>query len=107
MARSTTQPTTELGRQLEKERVNRNLKMQGMADYLGVSKPTYLGWLRGTRPQSHHLELIAEKLDTKPGSVLGWVLVSSGLVITWKEDHLEWFPRPIDIQVGATTLRAA
>ena len=89
MARSTTKPTTELGRQLEKERKNRNLTMQGMADYLGVSKPAYLGWLRGSKPQPHHMKLIAKKLDTDAGSVLGWVLVSSVLYITWDDGEPE------------------
>lgn len=84
MARRTTTPTVELGVRLEKERELRGLTMQGMADYLGVSKPTYLGWLRGTQPQPHHMRLIAKKLNTKTSTVLAWVLVS-GLYITWKD----------------------
>lgn len=95
MARRTTTPTVELGVRLEKERMRRGLTMQGMADYLGVSKPTYLNWLRGTQPQPHHLKLIAKKLDTKPSTVFGWVLVS-GLYITWKEGDPVLIPVEVD-----------
>ena len=100
MAHRTTQPTTELGYRLEKERGRLGLGMQEMADHIGVSKPAYLGWLRGAKPQPDHMKLIAAKLDTDAGSVLGWVLVSGLLVITWSDGEPvigEWFPRPIDV----------
>lgn len=85
MPHATTQPTTELGVRLEKERDRRGLGMQEMADWIGVTKPTYLGWLRGVQPQPHHQKLIAKKLNTKPTTVAGWVMMGTLLYITWKE----------------------
>lgn len=53
MARKETQPTTEIGRQLEKERNNRGLTRPEWYAELEITKPTYIAWL--TRQGRHRV----------------------------------------------------
>ena len=73
MARREVEPRTELGRQLEKERRNRGLTKEAWVEMLDVSKPTYLGWLRGVKINSENLFLIADILEIPAGTVFSWI----------------------------------
>lgn len=73
MARNEVEPTTELGRQLEKERKNQGLTKEAWIDLIYVSKPTYLGWLRGAQPELTNIFQIAEALAIEPDEVFSWV----------------------------------
>ena len=74
MAVRTVEPSVELGRRLEKERVNRGLTKERMAELLDVSKPTYLSWLRGGEPQLANILKIAETVGSDMGAVYEWVV---------------------------------
>lgn len=73
MARREVEPTTELGRQLEKERRNRGITKEAWIDLLDVSKPTYLAWLRGAKPDVESIFRIAATLDVRAGTVFSWI----------------------------------
>lgn len=73
MARRETEPTTELGRQLEKERKNRGLTKERWVEVLDCYKPTYLGWLRGTEPSLDNIRHIATVLGVPAVEVFGWI----------------------------------
>jgi transcriptional regulator with XRE-family HTH domain len=73
MARREIEPTTELGRQLEKERRNRGLTKEAWIDLLDVSKPTYLSWLRGAKPDVESIFLISTTLGIPAATVFSWI----------------------------------
>lgn len=73
MSRREVEPITELGKQLEKERINRGLTKEAWIALIGVSKPTYLGWLRGAQPDLESIFLIAETLGITDVEVFSWV----------------------------------
>ena len=74
MARREVEPTTELGRQLEKERQNRGLTKESWIEMLDVTKPTYLGWLRGSQPELGNIFHISDVLDLPYHEVFSWVV---------------------------------
>lgn len=99
MARKETQPTTELGKQLEKERINRGLTKEQWAAELNVSKPTYLAWL--TRPvdiEFINIRRMAVVLGVTIDTVFGWIEVDVPII---HAPSTLWFGRPIDVAVAA------
>jgi len=73
MARTTIEPRTELGRQLEKERINRGLSKDEWAEELATSKPTYNQWLRGQEPMPVNIRNIAKTLGISTVDVWLWL----------------------------------
>lgn len=73
MARREVEPTTELGRQLEKERRNRGLTKEAWIGLLDVSKPAYLGWLRGAMPDMGSIFEISSILEVSATEVFSWI----------------------------------
>lgn len=103
MARRETQPTTELGKQLEKERENRELTIDAWCQELGVSRPQYLQWR--TRPvelEFVNIRRIAVVMGVTIDTVFGWIDVDVPII------HVTpWFGRPIDITAGSLIPLAA
>lgn len=93
MARRETKPTTELGRQLEKERENRELTIDAWCTELDISRPQYLQWR--TRPvelEFINIRRIAAVMGVTIDTVFGWIDVDVPII------HVpSWFPRPIDV----------
>lgn len=102
MAKTPAQATTELGRQLEKERLARELSIEEWCAELQVSRQQYLQWR--TRPVE--LQLInARRIATVFGItitvVYGWVDVDVPII------HVPvWFRRPIEQTVRTVSLAA-
>lgn len=98
MSKAARQATTELGRQLEKERTNRGLSLEEWCDELEVSRQQYLQWR--TRPvelQLINARRIATVLHTTIAVVYSWVDVDVPII------HVPsiWFGRPIDLPAVA------
>ena len=103
MARKETQPTTELGRQLEKERENRNLTIDRWCEELDISRPTYLGWrTKATDIEFQNIRRIAVVMGVSIDTVFGWLEVDVPII------HVTpWFPRPIETLARLGRLAAA
>jgi hypothetical protein len=106
MAKTTAQATTELGRQLEKERENRGLKIGPWCAELKVSRQQYLQWR--TRPvelEFVNIRRIAVVLGITIDTVFGWVEVD--VPIIHEMTRRQWAGRPIEIFAGSASLQAA
>lgn len=100
MARKETQPTTELGKHLEKERANRELTKEGWCLELQISKPTYLAWItKPTDIEFINIRRIAVVMGVTIDTVFGWIDVD--VPIIHAPSIASWFGRPIDAQVAA------
>lgn len=100
MARKETQATTELGKQLEKERVNRGLTKEQWCAELNISKPAYLTWL--TRPvdiEFINIRRIAVVVGVTIDTVFGWIDID--VPIIHAPSSRGWFGRPIDLPAVA------
>lgn len=73
MARMEVEPTTRLGRELEKDREYREMSKPAYCALLDITKPAYLAWLRGSRPEFQNLEQIAKVLEVPITTVIEWV----------------------------------
>lgn len=73
MARMEVEPTTRLGRELEKDREYREMTKPAYCEMLDITKPAYLAWLRGSRPEFQNLEQIAKVLEVPITTVIEWV----------------------------------
>lgn len=101
MARKETQPTTELGKQLEKERANRGLTKEEWCIELGISKPTYLAWLtRSVDIEFINIRKMAVVMGITIDTVFGWVGVDAPIIHA-PSTCRSWFGRPIDFPVAA------
>lgn len=92
MARRETQPTTELGKQLEKERTSREMTIDAWCTELRISRPQYLQWR--TRPvelEFINIRRIATVMGVTIDTVFGWIDVDVPIIYV-----PSWFPRPID-----------
>lgn len=111
MAKTTAQATTELGRQLEKERENRGFKLEEWCAELEVSRQQYLQWR--TRPvelQLVNARRIAVVLGITITDVYGWVNVDVPIIHVIPRPGFYqpgWFDRPIEVFAGQGTLKAA
>lgn len=100
MTRKETQPTTELGKHLEEERVNRQLTKEAWCAELQISKPAYLTWL--TRPvdiEFINIRRIAVVMGVTIDTVFGWIDVD--VPIIHAPSPAAWFGRPIDTPAAA------
>lgn len=107
MGSKETQPTTEVGKQLEKERINRGLTKEAWCDELQIKKPTYLAWL--TRPvdiEFINIRRIAVVMGVTPDTVFGWIEVDVPIIHVIP-GRRKWDRRPIDIAAVEETLVAA
>ncbi len=78
MMRREKEPTCEVGRQLEKERKNRDLTKEDWVIELHCTKPAYLAWLTGSEPSFDNIREIARVLDVTPGEVFDWIESEKG-----------------------------
>lgn len=100
MARKETRPTTELGKQLEKERVNRGFTKEAWCVELDISKPTYLAWL--TKPvdiEFVNIRRIAIVMGITIDTVFGWIDID--VPIIHAPSRVAWFGRPIESLAAA------
>lgn len=100
MARKETRPTTELGKQLEKERVNRGFTKETWCVELDISKPTYLAWL--TKPvdiEFVNIRRIAIVMGITIDTVFGWIDID--VPIIHAPSIRAWFGRPIESLAAA------
>lgn len=96
MARREVEARTEIGRQLEKERRNRGLTKEAWIELLDVSKPTYLGWLRGSEPELDNIRHIADVLGITSVEVFSWMEADRARGV-----YLHSLSRPTPIPVAA------
>lgn len=107
MARKETQPTTELGRQLEKERISRELTKEAWCAELRISKPAYLGWLtKQTEIQFINVRRIAVVMGVTIDTVFGWMEVDVPIIHV-PVNPAEWVWRPMVEALPHGSLAAA
>lgn len=94
MARREIKPTTELGKQLEKERENRGLTIAAWCRELDVSRPQYLQWrTRVVELELINIRKIAVVMGVTLDTVFGWIDVDVPIMHV-----IPGFPNPIDAQ---------
>lgn len=89
MARNEIEPTTEIGKQLEKERINRGLTKTAWALILKTSRPTYNSWLyQPVDIQEVNRKAIATELKVERAVVDEWIRENLRLRVLGLASHL-------------------
>jgi len=101
MARTLVEPTTEIGRQLEKVREERGFSKDAWCTELDVSRPTYDRWLTRPTPNMdlNNMRRIGVVVGVTLDTVFDWIGID--VPIIHAPSSVPWFVRPIDIPVAA------
>lgn len=101
MARTLVEPTTELGRQLEKVREERVFTKDAWCVELRISRPTYDRWLTRPTPNMdfNNIRRVAVVVGVSIDTVFEWIGID--VPIIHAPSGWGWFGRPIDLPAAA------